>query len=95
MIGGAGNDTFVINSAADRLSDSGGVDLVQSTASKTLAAGFEKLTLLGASALNGTGNAAANVILGNAGNNRLSGLGGNDTLNGGVRHDTLTGGSRQ
>ncbi len=62
MIGGAGNDTFVVNSIRDVLADSAGVDLVKSTVSKTLATGFEKLTLLGAAAINGTGNAAANVI---------------------------------
>ena len=92
LIGGAGNDTFVINSTGDVLADSAGVDLVRSTVTKTLAIGFEKLTLLGGAALNGTGNAAANVMTGNTGNNKLSGLGGNDTLNGGSGKDTLTGG---
>ena len=92
MIGGAGNDTFVVNSIRDALTDFAGVDLVKSTISKTLAAGFEKLTLLGAAAINGTGNAAANIITGNAGNNKLFGLGGSDTINGGARNDVLTGG---
>ena len=92
LVGGTGNDTFVINSAADVLQDSGGIDLVRSTVSKTLAPGFEKLTLLGAAAINGAGNAAANTILGNNGSNKLFGLGGNDTLNGGRWHDTLDGG---
>ena len=93
LVGGTGNDTFVINSAADVLQDSGGVDLVRSTVSKTLAAGFENLTLLGAAALNGAGNAAANTILGNAGGNKLFGLGGNDTLNGGLATTPSTAGS--
>ena len=92
MIGGAGNDTFVVNSIRDVLADSGGVELVKSTVSRTLATGFEKLTLLGAAAINGTGNAAANVMTGNAGNNKLIGLGGSDLLNGGARNDVLTGG---
>ena len=92
MIGGAGNDTFVVNSIRDVLADSAGVELVKSTVSKTLATGFEKLTLLGAAAINGTGNAAANVMTGNAGNNKLIGLGGSDTINGGARNDILTGG---
>ncbi len=92
MIGGAGNDTFVVNAAGDVLSDAAGIDLVKSTVSRTLAAGFEKLTLLGAAAINGTGNAATNLITGNGGNNKLSGLGGNDTINGGLGKDILTGG---
>ena len=92
LIGGTGNDTFIVNSAADVVSDSRGIDHVQSSAHRTLAAGFEKLTLLGATAINGTGNAAANVMTGNAGNNKLNGLGGNDTINGGARNDILTGG---
>ncbi len=93
LIGGAGNDTFVVNSVGDRLFDSAGVDLVRSSVTKSLATGFEKLTLLGAAAINGTGNAAANVMTGNAGNNKLNGLGGNDTINGGARNDILTGGA--
>ena len=92
MLGGAGHDTYVVNSAADILVEFSGIDTVRSTVSKTLAAGFEKLTLLGALAINGTGNAAANVITGNAGNNKLFGLAGSDTLNGGARNDVLTGG---
>ena len=71
MIGGVGNDTFVVNSIRDVLADSGGVELVKSTVSRTLAAGFEKLTLIGAAAINGTGNAPANIMTGNAGNNKL------------------------
>ena len=54
----------MVNSIRDVLADSAGVDLVKSTVSKTLATGFEKLTLLGAAAINGTGNAAANVMTG-------------------------------
>ncbi len=92
LIGGAGNDTFVINAVGDVLGDSAGVDLVKSTVTRTLGTGFEKLTLLGAAAINGTGNTVANVMTGNTGNNKLSGLGGNDTLTGGTGRDTLAGG---
>ena len=93
LIGGGGNDTFVINSAGDVLADSAGVDLVKSTVNKALAAGFEKLTLLGTAAINGFGNTAANVILGNSGGNKLVGYAGNDTLIGGSGIDILTGGA--
>jgi Ca2+-binding RTX toxin-like protein len=91
--GGAGNDTFVINSARDVLTDAAGIDLVRSTFSKTLATRFENLTLVGTASVNGTGNAAANIITGNTGNNKLFGLAGNDTLSGGARNDILTGGT--
>jgi Ca2+-binding RTX toxin-like protein len=93
LIGGAGNDTYVINSTADVLQDSAGVDLVKSTVAKTLAAAFENLTLLGTSAINGTGNAANNIITGNAGANTLTGLGGNDRLIGGNGNDIMDGGA--
>jgi hypothetical protein len=71
--GGAGDDTYVVDSAGDVLSDASGVDTVQSTASWTLAAAFEKLTLLGSAAINGTGNGLANTITGNSGSNVLGG----------------------
>ena len=74
------------------LQDSGGVDLVKSTVTKTLATGFENLTLLGTGALQGTGNAAANTITGNTGANKLFGMAANDILNGGTGNDVLTGG---
>ena len=40
---------------------------------KTLATGFENLTLIGTAALNGTGNSAVNILVGNSGINRLTG----------------------
>ena len=51
---------------------------------------IENLTLTGTTAINGTGNALANVITGNTGNNILAGLGGADQLIGGVGTDTAT-----
>ncbi|MFM6756138.1 MAG: Calx-beta domain-containing protein, partial [Dolichospermum sp.] len=58
----------------------------------TLATNVENLTLTGAAAINGTGNAGNNVIIGNGANNILTGLAGNDTLNGGAGNDNLNGG---
>ncbi|MFM6278987.1 MAG: calcium-binding protein, partial [Dolichospermum sp.] len=52
----------------------------------------ENLTLTGAAAINGTGNAGNNVIIGNGANNILTGNAGNDTLNGGAGNDNLNGG---
>jgi hypothetical protein len=48
----------------------------------------ENLTLTGAAAINGTGNAGNNVITGNTGNNILNGGAGVDTLIGGLGNDT-------
>jgi Ca2+-binding RTX toxin-like protein len=47
----------------------------------------ENLTLTGAAAINGTGNAGNNVITGNGANNILDGGAGNDTLIGGAGND--------
>ena len=92
--GGLGNDAFVIDSTGDVLQDSGGIDTVRSTVSKTLALGFEHLTLIGTLGLTGTGNASANTITGNAGNNVLNGLAGNDAINGGAGADRMSGGTK-
>jgi Ca2+-binding RTX toxin-like protein len=53
----------------------------------------ERLTLTGSAALNGVGNALANVLTGNAAANQLSGGDGNDSLNGAAGADTLSGGA--
>ncbi|MBE9073279.1 VWD domain-containing protein [Microcystis sp. LEGE 08355] len=68
-------------------------DTFTAAVTTTLAANVENLTLTGAAAINGTGNAGNNVITGNTANNLLNGGGGNDTLNGGAGLDTLTGGA--
>lgn len=88
--GGLGNDTYVLGSGQDKVIDSGGVDTISSTITRSLAgyAGIEKLTLLGGAAINGTGNALDNVLTGNAANNILDGGAGKDTLNGGAGNDT-------
>jgi Ca2+-binding RTX toxin-like protein len=90
LIGGLGNDTYVVDNVGDVITElaAGGTDLVQSSISWALATETENLTLTGAANINGTGNAAVNVITGNAGNNILNGLGGLDTLVGGLGDDT-------
>ena len=90
--GGAGNDTYIIDSLGDVLIDTSGIDTVRSTVSKTLAEGFENLTLLGTLKINATGNTSANILTGNTGGNVLSGGAGVDTLTGGRGRDIMTGG---
>ena len=54
---------------------------------------MENLTLTGVAAVNGTGNALANLLTGNIAANILTGGAGNDTLDGGAGNDTLIGGT--
>lgn len=88
--GGIGNDTYALTNENDTVIDSGGVDTITSTISRTLAAyaTIERLTLTGTAHINGTGNALANIITGNAGNNILNGGAGLDTLIGGLGNDS-------
>ena len=53
----------------------------------------ENLTLIGAAAINGTGNALANIIIGNSADNILTGNGGDDRLDGGGGRDAMFGGT--
>lgn len=80
LTGGAGNDTYVVGTG-DTVTEaaSAGTDTVQSTVTWTLGANLENLTLVGSSAINGTGNGSDNTLAGNTAGNTLTGLGGNDT----------------
>lgn len=81
LIGGAGNDTYVLSrSDLVRESANGGTDTVQASISYALGANVENLVLTGTANLNGTGNSLNNVITGNAGNNVLNGGDGIDTV---------------
>lgn len=109
LYGEAGNDTYVVDNPGDVVRedsvagiDDGGVDLVQASITFTLGSFVEKLTLTGKLAIDGNGNALANVITGNNAANRLSGFegadrldgaGGDDILRGGAGRDILIGGS--
>ncbi len=94
MIGGAGNDLYIVDNVLDVIVENAdeGIDTVQSAIAWTLADHVENLTLTGAAAINGTGNASDNTIIGTTGNNTLVGLDGNDVLNGNGGTDTLIGG---
>ena len=96
LIGGTGNDIYIVDSSTDIIVENAneGTDGIQSSVTFSIAArpNIENLTLTGTTAINGTGNAANNVITGNSANNTLNGGAGNDTLDGDAGTDTLIGG---
>ena len=94
MRGNAGNDLYIVESAADGVTElaAEGIDRVASYVNYTLGANVENLLLRGG-AISGTGNALANGLFGNANANTLTGLAGNDTLSGGSGADTMSGGA--
>jgi Ca2+-binding RTX toxin-like protein len=95
MAGGLGNDAYTVDDAGDVVVENPGegTDAVNSSATYTLSENVENLALVGAAAIDGTGNALNNALTGNAAANRLYGLAGNDTLNGGGGADTMAGGA--
>ncbi len=92
MIGGTGNDTYVVDNAGDKTTETSTLtaefDTVNSSITWTLGANIEKLVLTGAAAINGAGNGLNNVLIGNEAANILNGGAGNDYLNGGLGNDT-------
>ena len=90
LVGGAGNDTYVTD-GGDVISEglNAGIDLVESSVSRTLGANIENLTLTGSAVINGIGNGTGNVISGNGAANMLNGGAGNDTLSGGAGSDSF------
>ena len=95
MNGGLGNDTFHADSRFDKAIEAvgQGADRVISTATFTLGANVENLTLDGFAAINGTGNALNNTMTGNGAANRLNGVAGNDSLSGDAGNDIINGGT--
>ena len=80
LTGGAGNDTYVVDSADTIVENAGeGDDTVVIASTYTLLENFENLTLTGVDTISGTGNSADNVLTGNGSANTLTGLTGNDT----------------
>jgi len=91
LVGGAGNDVYVVDVSGDVVVENAGdgIDTVRTGVTTTLGANLEALVLTGTLAVNGTGNAASNLLIGNAANNTLAGADGNDILQGGAGIDTL------
>jgi serralysin len=96
MIGGTGNDSYVVNSTGDIIQETSTLltemDSVKSTINYTLGANLENLEL-GSKAIEAVGNNLNNNLTGNASNNILTGNDGNDSLDGGTGSDTMNGGS--
>ena len=91
LIGGAGNDTYMLGAGSDAVNDTSGIDAIYSSISRNLGfySAIEYLTLTETGNINGTGNALANRIVGNTGNNILNGGLGNDVLTGGAGLDSF------
>lgn len=101
LIGGRGNDTYIVAMAEDiideRSDDGDGIDTVISSVSFDLRSpgvlgDVENLILAGERNYMGFGNRLDNRITGNPGQNDLSGFDGNDRLDGGAGGDRLFGG---
>ncbi|TAL28586.1 MAG: calcium-binding protein [Alphaproteobacteria bacterium] len=92
LIGGAGNDTYIVYNTGDLITEASGTDTVQFFGSNgqtyTLGTGVENLTLMGVTNSNGTGGSGNNILIGNTGNNTLDGGLGNDVMKGGAGNDT-------
>ena len=81
LTGGAGNDTYVVDSVSDVIIENAGegIDRVESAITYSWGAHVENLTLTGSHVINGTGNELDNILSGNSANNILTGGAGNDT----------------
>ncbi|WP_166871279.1 putative Ig domain-containing protein [Massilia mucilaginosa] len=90
MAGGAGDDVYLVDNTLDVVVElaGDGDDHVDASATFTLPANVESLTLTGEDNIGATGNADSNLIVGNAGNNRLDGGAGMDRLFGMAGDDT-------
>ncbi len=91
MAGGLGDDTYVVDSLGDFVTEAAGegTDTVNASVNWTLGANLENLILTGGASISGYGNDLANVIEGNTGSNVLLGGLGADTLSGGDDADYL------
>lgn len=92
LLGGLGDDSYVVHSTKDVVTEKSGegIDTVYADFIYALPAYVENLTLTGTLSIMGTGNAGSNIIKGNAANNVIDGAAGNDELTGGGGHDIFT-----
>ena len=92
MVGGLGNDTYLVDNTGDIVTETSTIvteiDTVSTVITYTLGDYVEKLILTGAAGINGFGNSLNNTITGNSAANLLNGGVGADTLIGGLGNDT-------
>ena len=88
MTGGPATTSISSTTARQVIELAGGGNDTINIRSATTSSEVENLTLTGAAAINGTGNALDNTIIGNAADNTLNGGGGDDMLMGGLGDDT-------
>ena len=89
--GGLGNDVYVVDNLGEVVTEAtnSGLDLVQAKISYTLGNTIGQLSLIGNSAIHGTGNSTNNVLVGNDGAvSVLNGGAGADSMRGGAGNDT-------
>jgi Ca2+-binding RTX toxin-like protein len=96
MEGGKGDEIYYVDSKDDQVVEAvgQGFDTVRTSLSFDLAvsgANVERLELIGATKINGSGNALDNILEGNSAANTLAGAGGDDGIDGGDGDDLLTG----
>jgi Ca2+-binding RTX toxin-like protein len=97
MIGGLGDDRYVVNSATgesvvENLNE--GTDVVYAEIDYTVGLNIEQIILVeGSAARNAGGGEDNNVIVGNSAANVIYGYGGNDVITGGGGNDSLVGGA--
>lgn len=92
LVGGPGNDTYVVDDPSDLIIElpGEGVDEVQtSLLSCVLGPNLENCTALGGTNISIDGNTLNNLLTGNSGNNTIYGGGGDDTMLGGDGNDLL------
>ena len=79
MVGGAGNDTYLVDVTADATTEAAnaGTDTCSRRLELHPRRNVENLTFVGAGNFTGNGNALANLITGGAGNDTLNGADGN------------------
>jgi Ca2+-binding RTX toxin-like protein len=92
LVGGSGNDTFVVSNASDTIQDTSSTanNAVFASVSFSLPTNVNSLTLTGNSNLSATANAGNDSIVANAGNDTIIAGTGNDTLVAGGATDVFT-----